>query len=539
MTTPRIVHRTALVLLLALAAVAAPVAQAQCILANPSFELPGTAPIVFQGWNQFGTIASSSSAGHGRFAASVSGPSATPPGAYVVSGLWQPMASAVGDHWSVAGRVRVPSVRGLSGGSKAIVNVEWRNSAGDLINYETHDVATATSPRDSSILFAFTSAAAPSGTVSARLLLGVLQGPTDAQTDVIYDQITFVKLTTPSLDALQWNDFVGGRSLVFAGRTWRVKGPGLYGPGSNYFSNSTSAVFVDAQGRLHLTLRQVGGTRQATEVALVDALGYGDYVFTTQGDLDALDLNAVFGLFLWEYGPCYNAGDVWWNPYNEIDIEFGRWGDPNAAIAQFVAQPFDYGTNLHRFEAVFSPDELTTHVIRWRSDRVEFRSWRGGPGAESPSTLIHSWRYTGPHVPRPDQPRVHLNLWEIAPKTVVADQEVVLEGFQFVPWPYTSLATPNADVHPGVALAVAGRNPTHGATTLRFTLAHEARATLDVVDVAGARVRRLEAGTRPAGEHTILWDGRDDAGSAVRPGVYFVRLDADGAQHAARVVVLR
>lgn len=535
----RPVARFALFLLPFLAVGATGTARAQCILANPSFELAGTAPNVFQGWNQFGVITASATAFHGHVAALVSGPNATPPGAFVVSGLWQPMTSASGDRWIVTGRVRVPSVRGLNGTNKAIVNVEWRNANGALINYESHDVATAASLRDSSLAFAFTSAAAPAGTISARLLLGVLQGPTDAQTDVIYDQVTFVKITSPTIDAIQWSDFAGGRSLVFAGRTWRVKGPGVYGPGTNNFSNSTSAVFVDASGRLHLTLNKIGATRYATEVALVDALGYGDYVFTTRGDLDTLDPYAVFGLFLWEYGPCYNAADGWWNPYNEIDVEFSRWGVPSSPIAQFVAQPADYGTNRQRFVASFSANEVTTHAIRWRPDRVDFRSWRGGATAESPLTTIHAWTYTGPHIPRPDQPRVHLNLWEITPNAVATNQEVVLDGFQFLKWPDAILAAPDLHTRPGVALAVAGRNPTHGATTLRFTLAHEGQATLDIVDVAGALVRRLEPGNRPAGEHTIAWDGRDASGAAVRPGVYFVRLDAVGVHGTARVVVLR
>jgi len=535
----RFLSRPVLAALLALGSLAPVAARAQCILANPSFELPGTAPTVFQGWNQFGVVASSASAVHGRVAALVSGPNATPPGAFVVSGLWQPMTSTSGDRWIVTGRVRVPSVRGLTGTNKAIVNIEWRTGNGALINYESHDVATAASPRDSSLAFTFTSAAAPTGTFSARLLLGVLQGPTDAQTDAIYDQVTFVKITSPTIDAVQWNDFAGGRSLVFAGRTWRVKGPGVYGPGTNNFSNSTSAVFVDASGRLHLTLNKIGTTRYATELALVDALGYGDYVFTTRGDLDTLDPYAVLGLFLWEYGPCYNAADGWWNPYNEIDVEFSRWGVPSSPIVQFVAQPADYGTNRHRFVANFSANEVTTHAIRWRPDRVDFRSWRGGASAESPSTTIHAWTYTGPHIPRPDQPRVHLNLWEITPNAVATDQEVVLDGFQFRKWPDAILDAPTPQPHAGVSLAVAGRNPTRGATTLRFTLAHEGRAALDVLDVTGARVRRLETGPLAAGDHTIVWEGRDDVGAAVKPGVYFVRLDADGEQGAVRVVVLR
>ena len=517
----------------------AEVARAQCMLANPSFELPGTAPVVFQGWNQFGTVAASSVAVHGRVAALLSGPSAAPSGNYDVSGLWQPFTSGAGDRWVATGRVRVPTVRGLAGGSRAIVNVEWRNINGALISYESHDVATSVSPRDSSLAFAFTSAAAPLGTVSARLLLGVLQGPTDVPTDALFDQVTFVKVTNPSLDQMQWSDFPSGRTVAFAGRTWRVKGPGVYGPGTNTFSNSTSAVFTDASGRLHLTLNRIGATRYATEVALQEALGYGDYVFTTRGDLDTIDPYAVFGLFLWEYGPCYFASDSWWNPYNEIDVEFSRWGVPSLPVAQYVAQPADYPGNRHQFVANFSTNELTTHAMRWRPDRVEFRSWRGGPTAELPANMIHAWTYTGPHVPRPDQPRVHLNLWELTTNAVATDQEMILEDFRFLKWPDAILGVSTPSNPPGLALAVVGANPARGGLRLRCVLPQGGRVRLTFHDPAGAVVRRLEAGPWSAGAHELVWDGRDGRGAPVRPGMYFARLEGEGRQAMTRVVILR
>ena len=196
---------------------------AQCMLANPSFEIPGQVGALFGGWNQFGAVGSSTVATHGKIAARVSGPNS---GIWDVSGFWQAQNTVPGDHWAVTGFVRVPSARQLAGQSKAIVNVEWRSSNGTLLSYESHDVATSATQVDTSLGFSFTSAGAPVGTTSTRLLLGVMQAPTDPQRDAIFDQITFERQTTPSLAAMQWNDFAGGRTLSFAGRTWRVKGPG-------------------------------------------------------------------------------------------------------------------------------------------------------------------------------------------------------------------------------------------------------------------------------------------------------------------------
>ena len=61
--------------------------------------------------------------------------------------------------------------------------------------------------------------------------------------------------------------------------------------------------------------------------------------------------------------------------------------------------------------------------------------------------------------------------------------------------------------------------------------------SLAVLDVAGRAVRRIFDGVLPAGEHTQRWDLRDASGSAVRAGLYFVRLEADGRGLSQRLVV--
>lgn len=519
----------------ALAAGIAPRAHAQCMLANPSFEIAGQSGAVFGGWSQMGVVATSLTAHHGSKAALVSGPNT---GNWDISGFWQPETSAPGDRWVATGWVRVPSASPLAGNSKAIVNVEWRNSGGALISYESHDVATASMPVDSFFFWSFTSAAAPTGTASARLVVAVLQGPGDPQRQAIFDQVTFVKQTTPSLDALQWGDFGSGRTVSFAGRTWRVKGPGYYGPGPNWFSNSTGAVFTDAQGRLHLTIAKVGNTWYSTEVALTDPLGYGDYVFTTRGRLDTLDPQTVLGLYVWEYGPCYDTAYLWWNPYNETDIEFSRWGVGGGPNAQYVTQPYDWGGNRLQFTMNFSADEVTSHAFRWRPDRIEYRSWRGGPNAETPQSTVRTWTYTGPHIPRPDQPRVHLNLWQFTAPPAIT-QEVVFEDFTFRSWPAQILDAPPAAAPGAGSLAFAGPHPVRGATRLRFVLPRAGAVRVGVYDVSGRCVRTLSPGTLAAGAHELAWDARDEQGAPVAPGVYVAQLDGAGTRAALRVVVLR
>ncbi len=84
-------------------------------------------------------------------------------------------------------------------------------------------------------------------------------------------------------------------------------------------------------------------------------------------------------------------------------------------------------------------------------------------------------------------------------------------------------------------------NPLSAGTagTIRFTMAREGRATVEVFDVAGRRVRTVFDGVAGAGMNEATWTGVDQAGRAVAGGVYFCRLKADGEEFAQRLVVVR
>jgi len=524
---------------LALMSVATGSLHAQCILANPSFEVSGSGGQIIGGWNHFGDVGTVAEGVHGHVAARVTGPDLD---GWDVSGYWQPFDCSPGESWLASVSAMHPSSAPLTGQSRAMLNIEWRDAAGDLISYESHAPVDASSPADEYVRFTVDSAPAPTGTATVHLLLGVLQEPGAPRPVVCFDHAEFHSASSPDMDEQQWADFPGGTTVQFSGRTWRVKGPGYYGPGPNLFADAADHVWVDVEDQLHLTIRREGTTWFSTEVVLEEALGYGDYVFTTRGRLDQLDEHAVLGLFLWQYGPCWDQSYLWWNPYNEIDVEFSRWGTPGHAVAQFVAQPYDWPGNLSRFDPAFAADEVTSHAFHWLPDRVEYRSWRGGPDAESTSTPIHTWTYAGPHIPRPEQPRVHINLWQFDGPPA-AEQEVVLPAFTFVP---TSGATGVVDDGasigrpiPPVMLRSVAPNPCNPRTTVTFVLEQAGHVDLALYDVAGRLVRTLLGGHHEAGEHRVVWDGRDDQGRAVSSGTYLCRVRAGGSMESRGLVLAR
>jgi hypothetical protein len=72
--------------------------------------------------------------------------------------------------------------------------------------------------------------------------------------------------------------------------------------------------------------------------------------------------------------------------------------------------------------------------------------------------------------------------------------------------------------------ATVSPNPFQRNVMLGFSLAREGRVDMAVYSVDGRRVKTLATGIRPAGVYRLEWDGQNESGRAVLPGVYFVRL---------------
>jgi hypothetical protein len=89
------------------------------------------------------------------------------------------------------------------------------------------------------------------------------------------------------------------------------------------------------------------------------------------------------------------------------------------------------------------------------------------------------------------------------------------------------------------ALRLTGPHPARQTAAFVIELPVAARVNLEVMDVRGARVRRLAAADFPAGRHPVTWDGRDAGGAPVAPGLYFVRARAAGWHAVQRLVLLR
>jgi hypothetical protein len=220
------------------------------------------------------------------------------------------------------------------------------------------------------------------------------------------------------------------RGVSFSGYDWWVKdSPGLVGPGPNYFSDSTNNVWVDMQGRLHLHISNRSNQWQCAEIVTRRTFGYGSYRFELESPVNNINPSVVLGLFTWSDDPAYT--------HREIDIECGRWADPNDINnAQYVVQPWDWPNHLVRYAV---PAGLTnsTHLFTWETNRISYQAQRGSySAAPAPTNIISAWTFAqAAAVPQTGDENVRINLWLIngTPPTDNQEVEFVIKSFQFVP----------------------------------------------------------------------------------------------------------
>jgi len=72
-------------------------------------------------------------------------------------------------------------------------------------------------------------------------------------------------------------------------------------------------------------------------------------------------------------------------------------------------------------------------------------------------------------------------------------------------------------------------DPMRGCATIRLSLPRRTRVNVTVRSVTGTLVRTLSGPKSLApGTYTLAWDGRDNSGRSVAPGIYFWRMESEG-----------
>lgn len=82
-------------------------------------------------------------------------------------------------------------------------------------------------------------------------------------------------------------------------------------------------------------------------------------------------------------------------------------------------------------------------------------------------------------------------------------------------------------------------NPFNPSTVIRFDLVRSGQTRLAVYNLLGQKVAILREGFMPMGSHEVRWNGKDQQGSDLGTGIYFVRLEAPDVTHVGKLILIR
>lgn len=82
-------------------------------------------------------------------------------------------------------------------------------------------------------------------------------------------------------------------------------------------------------------------------------------------------------------------------------------------------------------------------------------------------------------------------------------------------------------------------NPFNPTTSIQYSLPVTGWVKLAIYNILGNQVRILVDETKPAGSHTVNWDGRSNSNDVLPSGVYFYRLTAGSYQETKKMLLLK
>ena len=82
-------------------------------------------------------------------------------------------------------------------------------------------------------------------------------------------------------------------------------------------------------------------------------------------------------------------------------------------------------------------------------------------------------------------------------------------------------------------------NPVRHETSITYVLPRAAQVQLAIYNTLGQEIVRLQQGLLPPGKHQVRWDGLDRTGRPAGRGIYFYRLQTNGAVVTRKLLVMR
>jgi len=246
-------------------------------------------------------------------------------------------------------------------------------------------------------------------------------------------------------------------------------------------------------------------------------------------------------------------------PTDPMDVMFTRSTDNGQTWSAPVRVNDDPGHHAYQWFGTMSVAENGRIDAVWNDTR--------GSGNKKKSALFYSYSTDGGATWSANEqasPEWTSSLGWSPPKTKIGDYYHMISSnngadlgwaatfngepdvyYMRIPAPSAGVAQQGAsrrteDEVMGLGLLRSSPNPFGSATTIDFTMPSSGgRARVEVFDVGGRRVATLLEGPLKAGPQSVRWTGTDDAGHAVKSGVYVCRLAMAGTWKTLKLMLMR
>jgi flagellar hook assembly protein FlgD len=82
-------------------------------------------------------------------------------------------------------------------------------------------------------------------------------------------------------------------------------------------------------------------------------------------------------------------------------------------------------------------------------------------------------------------------------------------------------------------------NPTKDNSTISYSTQQSGNVTIKILDQLGQQVTELYNGEQAAGNHSVIWNGKNSNGQQVPAGIYFIRIISGNTASTAKVIIAK
>jgi len=266
-------------------------------------------------------------------------------------------------------------------------------------------------------------------------------------------------------------------------------------------------------------------TDDAKNVAYSDTLGI--YV----GDVQTSNLisNSYFNCNTQSWGFQRNEGaqaDTLWEADADIseggaifiDVIDGK--DTDWYLQLFQRFPIDSG---HVYEISFIAETPTAKAIQWamQENTGDFQHYGGATVTVEGNGFFGPYEFIAPR----DDPQCAFKFFLGANNVPIYFDDVMVMDYEVEFPPVISDVEDKGEVLPQkYALLSSYPNPFNSTTVIKYTTPDAGDVDLKILNIRGEYVKTLVNTHRHAGEYTVQWDGKNEAGLSVTSGAYIAQL---------------